>query len=428
MTYFSLKNREHLVNFETALLRGLAPDGGLYFPNEIPRFSQNEIEDLLNLDLPTVGSVILSKWLEEDIPTVELKNICQEALSFPIPVKQVGNQKILELFHGPTMAFKDIAAGLLARFVGYFAGKTNNTVNVLVATSGDTGGAIAHGFANVQNTQVFVLFPKGKVSQLQHEQLTRVASNIFPIEVVGNFDDCQALVKRAFNDPLLAGLNLTSANSINIGRLLPQIIYHFWALQQLDFKKNAQIVVPSGNFGNLAAGFFARAMGLDVHGFVAAVNDNDTVPRFLETGQYEPHSAVSTLSTAMDIADPSNFVRILEFVGGSQVDAKNHLRAWRVSDAETIETIKDVYQNHGYLLCPHTAVGWVASKEFASPGVDNLIYATASPLKFAEEIEAATGISADNSKELEKLRQVNSRKVLIENDYSDLKRVLSESA
>lgn len=423
MNYFSLSNPNTKVDFETALLEGLAKDGGLYFPEEIPTFSSSEMGLLQGKSLPQVGYEVLKKWFIQDVDDQELRQIAIEALNFPIPLKQVGDKYILELFHGPTMAFKDVAAGVLARLMSYFAKRNNKKINILVATSGDTGGAVAHGFANVENIRVFVLYPKGKVSALQEDQLTRTAENVFAIEVDGFFDDCQAMVKRAFNDEDLQILNLTSANSINIGRLIPQIIYQVYVWAQLS-NKNLQIVVPSGNFGNIAAGLFARSMGFPLNNFIAGVNANDTIPRFLESGNYEPYPAVSTLSNAMDISDPSNFIRILKLFENNLELLKQHLQSIRVSDADTIDTIKQVYASYGYLMCPHTAVAWKASQLLGSSDLTQVIYSTASPAKFAEEMFRATGIKVDNKQEIEKLRSRPIRKVSIGNRYEELKQVL----
>ncbi len=429
MTFFSLKNPQIRSDFQSSILEGLAPDGGLYFPSDIPKLSPEQIEGFYNQTLTDVAETILSAWLNDYIPKSKIQEIVQEALGFPIPLKLVGNKLVLELFHGPTMAFKDVAASVLSRIISNFATNQNKRINVLVATSGDTGGAIAHGFANVANTKVFVLFPKGKVSKLQYEQLTRVSENIFPIEVDAFFDDCQKMTKQAFNDPDLEEMNLTSANSINIGRLLPQIIYHFWAYAQIKKEdKEVQILVPSGNFGNLAAGFFARQMGLPVNNFVAAVNQNDTVWRFLETGKYEPKPAISTLSNAMDIADPSNFPRIQRLFANDYDELKKYLQSVKVTDSETVKTIQKVYKDHDYLLCPHTAVGWKAAEEKEHPNTVQIVYATASPQKFAKEITEATGIEVDNSAELKKLEKKSSRKFTISNSYNELVNLIKNLA
>jgi threonine synthase len=315
----------------------------------------------------------------------------------------------------------------LARLISYFARKRQTIIRVLVATSGDTGGAVAHGFANLENVQVYVLFPKNKVSQLQEKQLTCVAENVWPIEVEGYFDDCQAMVKQAFNDPDLQPLNLTSANSINLGRLIPQIIYHLWVWTQLP-ESELQLVIPSGNFGNLAAAFLAMKMGVPISRFVAGVNANDTVYRFMQTGKYEPRPTVSTLSNAMDISNPSNFSRILKIVNYDRSNLQQYLQVFRVTDQETTETILEVYNKYNYLLCPHTAVAWKAANLSEHMGLTQVVYATASPYKFAKEISAAAGLVIDDNQLIQQWSTKSSKKVSIAANYSELKQVLQASA
>ncbi len=424
MTFYSLTNPSIQVNFETALIEGLASDGGLFYPSFIPIFSSVEIRQLIGLTLPEIGFLVLQKWFSDDIEATDLRKIAFNSLNFNIPLVSVGNKYILEIFHGPTMAFKDVAARVLANLTSHFAQKQNKKIRILVATSGDTGGAVAHGFANVPNIEVYVLFPKGKVSKLQEKQLTSVADNIFPVEVDGFFDDCQTMVKQAFKDPDLKNLNLTSANSINIGRLIPQIIYHFWVWSQLPDKK-LQIVIPSGNFGNLAAGLFAMKMGMPVTDFVAGVNANDTVFRFLQTGKYEPKPTISTLSNAMDISNPSNFVRILKMFENNLELLKKHLQVSTVSDRETIDTIIRVYEKHNYLMCPHTAVGWKAAEAYENSDYVQVIYGTASPVKFAHEIYNATKIFVDDTQIIQQLESTPARKIQIKAEYSELKKILA---
>jgi len=426
MLYHSLDNPNIQNSLETVILDGLAKDGGLFFPNQIPTFSQQELASLVGLDLASIASVVLQKWFAEDIEAKELEFI-GASLAFPIPLVQVGDRYVLELFHGPTLAFKDVAATILARLISYFARKRQQIIRVLVATSGDTGGAVAHGFANLENVQVYVLFPKNKVSQLQEKQLTCVAENVWPIEVDGYFDDCQAMVKQAFNDPDLQTLNLTSANSINLGRLIPQIIYHLWVWTQLP-EKNLQLVIPSGNFGNLAAAFLAMSMGVPVTKFVAGVNANDTVYRFMQTGKYEPRPTVSTLSNAMDISNPSNFSRILKMVNYDHSTLQQYLQVFKVTDQETVETILEVYNRYNYLLCPHTAVAWKAANLSKHIGLTQVVYATASPYKFAKEINTATGLVVDDQQLLQQWSTKPSKKISITGTYAELKQILQAAA
>ena len=423
INYTSTNNNAPSVNFETALFRGLAPDGGLYFPDQFPTLSADELASLKGATLAEVGYQVLSKWFGDEIETAVIKQIATEAQHFPIPLKKVGPYNILELFHGPTQAFKDVAAQNLSRLMSAFLEKRQEKITLLVATSGDTGGAIAHGFSDVPNIEVYVLFPKGRVSALQEEQLTRVADNVHPLEIDGVFDDCQAIVKQAFNDPELVHLKLTSANSISIGRLIPQIIYYVYAYAQLH-SSNIEFVVPSGNFGNITGGLFAREMGLPFSSFIAATNKNDSAVRYAQTGVYEPRTTIPTLSNAMDVGNPSNFVRVLELFGHDYGRFKSLLQAYKVSDETTIETIKKVYQEHDYLLEPHTAIGWHISEQHANPAMDTVIISTASPIKFAVEIQQATGIPVDNSEAIEALQTREARKTAVSNSYDAFKSIL----
>ncbi len=423
MNYFSTNRTAPTVNFQAALFRGLAPDGGLYFPETFPRFSPDDLAGLSGADLPTVASAVLRQWFSDEIDTETLDAIAHDAQHFPIPLVQVGDLHVLELFHGPTKAFKDVAAQNLSRLMSHFLKQDDRQVTLLVATSGDTGGAIAHGFANIDNIEVYVLFPKGRVSGLQEEQLTRVAPNVHPIEVEGVFDDCQAMVKRAFNDADLTALNLTSANSISIGRLIPQIIYYIYAYAQLQ-RDDIAFVVPSGNFGNLTGGLFARQMGLPFEHFIAATNENDAAVRYITSAEYSPRPTIQTLSNAMDVGNPSNFVRILELFNYDYDAFVKVLQAYKVSDAETAETIQRVYESTGYLLDPHTAVGWLVAERHADPSLTNVLVATADPLKFSAEIRTNTGIEIDDSAAITALRSRPQRKTAIDNDYDALKALL----
>ncbi len=421
--YYSTNQQAPLVNFETALFSGLAPDGGLYYPTVFPQFSAAELTALHGASLTEVAYAVLHKWFQDEIPAEALRTIAAEAQHFPIPLQTVGPYKILELFHGPTKAFKDVAAQNLSRLMSHFLKSRHEKVTLLVATSGDTGGAIAHGFSNIDNIDVYVLFPKGRVSALQEEQLTRVASNVYPLEIEGVFDDCQAMVKRAFNDPDLEALNLTSANSISIGRLIPQIIYYVAAYAQIP-AADIEFVVPSGNFGNLTGGLFARAMGLPFHSFIAATNQNDAAVRYYQSGTYEPRQTVQTLSNAMDVGNPSNFVRVLELFAHDHEAFKRVLQAYKISDEETIATMKRVYDTHGYLLDPHTAVGWLTAERHANPNKETVIVATASPVKFAGEIKTTTGIEVDDSAAITALQARDKRKTALPNDYEAVKAIL----
>ncbi len=408
MKFVSLTDPADSVSFAQALASGVAQAGGLYVPESIPRLSNKAIDGLAGAGRQAVARALLTPWLRDEIPATELDLIIRRASSFETPVKHVGDKRVLELFHGPTMAFKDVAARYLAEFISYFNRQAGSTSTILVATSGDTGGAIAHGFGTVERVRVVVLYPKARVSRLQREQLRRVADNVWTLEVAGSFDDCQQLVKQALADTELAGsLRLTSANSISIGRLLPQMTYYAYAHGQLN-DPALRFVVPSGNLGNLTGGVLARAMGVPMAGFLAANNMNDALYRYLQTGSYEPRATIPTLSNAMDIGAPNNLPRLTHLFGDNIATMRAEVLATRVSDEATVKTIKRVYADTGYLLDPHTAVAWQAS-EAAGSGAHDVIVATASPLKFAEEILAKTGIAVDNSREMEKLRTLPER-------------------
>ena len=442
VTYYSTHGQAPEVGFEEALFNGLAPDGGLYYPKYIPTFSQSEQAGLraawqdgqqsedpaaAQRCLQLLGFEVLNKWFGSEIEENALREIARGAQSFPMPITQVGEFKLLELFHGPTQAFKDVAAHNLARLMSYFLKKSDKRAMLLVATSGDTGGAIAHGFANLDNIDVVVLYPKGKVSLLQEQQLTRVANNVTSIEVEGVFDDCQALVKQAFVHPALAHLPLTSANSINVARLIPQVIYYLATYFALD-SDELEVIVPSGNFGSLTAGLFAREMGIPLKHFVAATNLNDTATTYYQSGIYQAQQTKQTLSNAMDVGNPSNFTRVLELFGHRHQNFRDGLRAYSVTNEQTVQTIIDVYEEHNHLLCPHTAVGWFVARQHATPGLQPVVVSTASPLKFASEIQQATGIEIDNSAEIARFQTHPQRKTTIENNWDQLQEILLELA
>jgi threonine synthase len=425
INYYSTNHNAPSVSFREALFRGLAPDGGLYFPSAFPMFSATEIAKLRGASLKEVAYRVLAKWFSDEIADDAIRKIANEAQNFPITMHKVGDLHVLELFHGPTLAFKDVAAQNLPRLMSHFLEQEQRDVTLLVATSGDTGGAIAHGFSNVPHIKVVVLFPKGRVSALQEEQLTRVADNVIPVEVDGYFDDCQAMVKRAFNDEALVGLNLTSANSISIGRLIPQIIYYVYVYAILGHD-NIQFIVPSGNFGNITGGLFARKMGLPFDSFIAATNVNDAAVRYIETARYTPCETQATLSNAMDVGDPSNFVRVLELFEHDYGALRDVVLAARVDDATTVQTLKDVYAREKYLLDPHTAVGWRVAEDLGNREMTRVLVATAAPLKFASEIGNAAGIPVDNLAEIAALQRRPKRKLTIANDYAALVQILRD--
>ena len=396
MKYYSLNNKEHHSDFENAVVRGLAPDKGLYFPERIPQLSSEFISNLKSLNSTEIGMHVISPFVGNEIPETELQKIVEETLSFEFPVKAIETDvSVLELFHGPTLAFKDVGARFMAGSLGYFIKKGNlGKVTVLVATSGDTGGAVANGFLGVDGIDVVILYPKGKVSEIQEKQLTTLGQNIQAIEVDGTFDDCQGMVKKAFLDHEITDRRqLTSANSINLARWLPQMFYYFLAYRQLETKNRVAFSVPSGNFGNICAGLLAKKMGLPIDTFVAANNANDTVTRFMESQDYQAKQSVQTISNAMDVGDPSNFVRILELFGHHFKDLKKHLMAMSYTDFETNTAIRSVYEKHNYLMDPHGAVGYLGLKDFLkiNPEYDGVFLETAHPVKFLKTVEKASG-------------------------------------
>lgn len=395
MKYFSLNNRENTSSFENAVVKGLASDKGLYFPENIPQLPQNFFEKIDELSQTEIAFEVIKDFIGDEIPEKELKEIIAQTLDLDFPVVQVEkNIGVLELFHGPTLAFKDVGARFMAGCLGYFIKKGNlGNVTVLVATSGDTGGAVANGFLGVDGIDVVILYPKGKVSEIQEKQLTTLGQNIKALEVNGTFDDCQDMVKQAFLDEKIQKKRrLTSANSINVARWLPQMFYYFLAWKQLKDKKEELVFsVPSGNFGNICAGLMAREMGLPVKHFVAANNENNVVTRYLKTEKYEPKPSVHTISNAMDIGNPSNFVRVLEIFQNEFKSLTKVLSSHSFSDGETRNAIKKVYQKHNYVMDPHGAVGYLGLKEFLkeNPQYYGVFLETAHPVKFLETVEAS---------------------------------------
>ncbi len=392
MRLYSTNNASLRVSFKEAVFNSLPADKGLYMPESIPVLNSEFKENLHRYTLPEIAFQVAKNLLNGDIPDRDLKRIIEDAINFEAPVVQLEEQiHVLELFHGPSLAFKDFGARFMSRVMSYFLENGEKELNVLVATSGDTGGAVALGFLGVPNTKVTILYPKGKVSPIQELQLTTNGQNIHAIEIDGTFDDCQALVKQAFNDPeLKEKFRLTSANSINISRLIPQTFYYFNTYAQLQRQGKTEIIfsVPSGNFGNLGAGFLAWKMGLPVKQFIAATNINDTVPVFLESGLYKAKPSVQTYSNAMDVGDPSNWVRIMDLFKGERADLKGLLTAYAFNDEETVEAIEKVYSEQQYIMCPHTAVAWLAAKQWlakhAGETAEMVFLSTAHPCKFPD--------------------------------------------
>lgn len=391
MKLYSTNNPENQVEFKEAVFNALPQDKGLYMPVNIPKIDPLFIQNIQQYSLPEIAFEVASVLLEGAIPSEDLKRIIQDAANFDAPLHFLtSDMAVLELFHGPSFAFKDFGARFMSRVMGFFTEKNEKTLEVLVATSGDTGGAVALGFLGVEGTRVTILYPKGKVSEIQELQLTTNGENIRAIEVEGTFDDCQALVKQAFVDEELnTKLRLTSANSINIARLIPQMFYYFYAYAQLKAQGVSKVVytVPSGNFGNIGAGILASKMGLPVQHFVAANNANDTVTEFLKTGKYHSKASVQTLSNAMDVGNPSNWVRIMDMFDKDFLKVKKHISAYTFSDVQTKKAIAEVYEKYNYVLCPHTAVAYLAAKKYKAehPGeYASVFLSTAHPCKFPE--------------------------------------------
>ncbi|HKK81487.1 MAG TPA: threonine synthase, partial [Prolixibacteraceae bacterium] len=377
-----------------AVTKGLAPDGGLFMPERINSFDPAFFQSIHELTFQEISFEVAKKFFGDDVEENALKRLVYDALNFDCPVVNIHkNIYTLELFHGPTLAFKDVGARFMARLLSYFSEKSDQTVNVLVATSGDTGSAVANGFLGVPGIHVYVLYPKNKVSKIQESQFTTLGQNITALEVDGTFDDCQRLVKSAFADAELnKKLTLTSANSINVARFLPQAFYYFNAYARNEQKdKGLVISVPSGNFGNLTAGLFAKHMGLPVSKFIAANNANDVVFNYLQSATYEPRSSVQTIANAMDVGDPSNFARILDLYRHSHTNIAADIEGFRYSDSEIKQTMKRVYDEYGYLLDPHGACGYQSLEDYLSENQVGIFLETAHPAKFTETVEQVVG-------------------------------------
>jgi threonine synthase len=424
MNYYSLNNKNHKVTFKEAVIKGLAPDRGLYFPETITPLPDSFFQNIETLSNEEIAFETIKQFIGDEIPETELKKIISETLCFDFPCIPVeDNVFSLELFHGPTMAFKDVGARFMSRCLGYFNRNTDKKVTVLVATSGDTGGAVASGFLSVKGVEVVILYPSGKVSDIQERQLTTLGQNIKALEVDGVFDDCQDMVKKAFLDESLTHKNLTSANSINIARWLPQMFYIFFAYKQLkQYNKSIVLSCPSGNFGNICAGIMAKHLGLPIAHFVASTNANDTVPRFLEKGNYEPKPSVATISNAMDVGNPSNFIRIQELYNNDLTEFEKDFSSYSFSDAETEITIKDIYSRTKYIAEPHGTVGYLGLKKEMQkqPNSIGVFLETAHPIKFLDIVEPLLDLQLPIPKQIESV--LNKEKVSIKiKTYEELK-------
>ena len=431
MKYYSTNRKAPLATLEEAVKRGLAPDRGLYMPERIVRLPEEFFRDMGEMDFHEIAFAAASAFFGEDIPSGDLKDIVCDTLNFDTPVVNIhDNIWALELYHGPTLAFKDVGGRFMARMLSYFVRqeKTDRKTTVIVATSGDTGSAVANGFLGVEGIDVIVLYPSGKVSEIQEKQFTTLGQNITALEVDGNFDDCQRLVKSAFMDEDLGRtMTLTSANSINVARFLPQAFYYFNAYAQLKragHDSNIVFCVPSGNFGNITAGLFAWRMGLPVRRFIAANNRNDVFLEYLKTGEYTPRASVRTIANAMDVGDPSNFARILDLYGNSATLIRQDIAGCRYTDEEIGRTISSLHDKYGYLADPHGACGYQGLTDLLSDGETGIFLETAHPAKFKDTVEKIIGKPVEIPERLKDFMKKEKKSIKMTNRFEDFKEYL----
>lgn len=428
MQFYSLNQQSPQVSFKEAVIRGIAPDKGLYFPASISRVKKEIFDHIDDYSNQEIAFEMIRQFVGHDIPDTDLKMIIDDTLCFDFPLIPLEKDVFsLELFHGPTMAFKDVGGRFMARCLSYFNKTKSAEVTVLVATSGDTGGAVASGFLGVKGVNVVILYPSGKVSEVQEKQLTTLGQNIKALEVDGTFDDCQAMVKKAFIDSTITDhIQLTSANSINVARWLPQMFYFAFAYKQLkDRSKDLVFSTPSGNFGNICAGIMAEQLGLPISHFIASTNANKVVPNFMEHGSYEPLPSVATISNAMDVGDPSNFIRIREIYKHDFNLIKDHLSSYSFSDEQTKKAMLSIYQESGYVTDPHGAVGYLGLKKYmeAHQNTTGIFLETAHPVKFLEVVEPVIGKTIKFPEQIKKVMDRPKVAVNISN-YSELKTFL----
>jgi threonine synthase len=428
MKYYSTNGKSVRVSLREAVINGLAPDNGLYMPEHIPVLPTSYFESLSEKSFREIGYEVAKNLIGEDIPDSELSKIIEHTIQFDAPLVSVSNVYALELFHGPTLAFKDFGARFLSGLLGYFARQQSREITILVATSGDTGSAVANAFFNVPGTRVVVLYPSGKVSEIQEQQFTTLGGNITSLEVAGTFDDCQRLVKEAFVDEQLkSSLFLTSANSINIARLIPQSFYYFYAYAQLKHKEKQVVVsVPSGNFGNLTAGLMAKRMGLPIQKFLAVTNINDVVPEYLTTKVFTPRNSQQTISNAMDVGNPSNFARMLDLYDHDFEKLSKDIYGYYFSDDETRSAMRLVFTNTGYVLDPHGAVGYLGLKEFLqnNAAFTGIFLETAHPAKFNEVVEETIQYPVKLPARLLKFMKGKKKAIPISANFSEFKSLL----
>lgn len=431
MTHFYSTQDKHIrVSLKEAVMRGVAEDGGLFMPDHIPLMPDSFFTQISSLSFSEIALEVSEILLKDTIPVDDLKKIVDAAINFDAPLKRLSSEiYALELFHGPTLSFKDFGACFMAQLMGYFLQHRDQTLHLLVATSGDTGSAIAQAFLNVPGIQVWILYPKGKVSLIQEKQLTTMGHNITALEVDGSFDNCQSLVKQAFSDHTLRQkISLTSANSINIARLIPQTFYYFYAYAQLK-EQNVPLVVsvPCGNFGNLVAGLLAKKMGLPITQFVAATNINDSVPKYLNSGIFEPHPSKHTLSNAMDVGNPSNFGRLLDLYEHQREKMTFDIFGASFTDEQTQSAIQDVFAKYRYILDPHGAVAYLGLQSFlakCSGKVNGVFLETAHPAKFADEVEKIINQKVPIPHRLQEVLSKEKQSIVLSTDYKDLRQLL----
>lgn len=433
MKYYSTNKQAPIANLSKAVVKGLAEDRGLYMPERINKLPKEFFDNIEKLSFQEIAYRVADAFFGEDVEAEALKKIVYDTLAFDCPVVKVsGNIYSLELFHGPTLAFKDVGARFMARMLQYIASRetadNSKTVNVLVATSGDTGSAVANGFLGVEGIHVYVLYPKGKVSKIQESQFTTLGKNITAIEIDGVFDDCQALVKNAFMDEELnKHMKLTSANSINVARFLPQAFYYFNAyarMKEQGLADNLVICVPSGNFGNITAALFGHSMGLPIKRFIAANNANDIFYKYLKSGKYEPKPSIQTLANAMDVGDPSNFARILDLYGNSHERITSLINGATYSDERISETMQECYKSSGYILDPHGACGYQALKELLKPGETGVFCETAHPAKFKEKVDEILNTNIEIPERLAAFMRGTKLSIPMSKDFETFKKFL----
>tara|TARA_R110000796_G_scaffold35017_3_gene90251 strand:- start:235847 stop:237136 length:1290 start_codon:yes stop_codon:yes gene_type:complete len=423
MNFYSLNKTAPIVSFKEAVINGIAPDKGLYFPESITPLSKDFFDNIEQLSNHEIAFQAIRQFVSDDINDEKLKQILEEVLDFDFPVVDISdNIAALELFHGPTLAFKDVGARFMARCLGYFSEENSNEITVLVATSGDTGGAVANGFLGVKGVKVVILYPSGKVSDIQEKQLTTLGQNITALEVDGTFDDCQNMVKTAFLDTDITNKRqLTSANSINVARWLPQLFYYLFAYKQVKVD-DIVFSIPSGNFGNICAGMIAQQLGMPVKQFIAATNVNDVVPRFMETKNYDPKPSIATISNAMDVGDPSNFIRIRHIFKNDFNKLSEKLSSFAFTDDETKDGLIELYNEYTYIADPHGAVGYLGLKKYQEDNLDSygIFLETAHPVKFIDIVGDTIKENIDIPEKILKLMDKKKKSIKIAT-YDELK-------